>query len=208
MRQKSKPSLPPPEVLSKQHIERDTNNPRIWDIDNSKILTIHLIDARTFKLLAGLDPPETPVTPDVYKKLGLPFFQLPETREGVDGVAGQWGRMKGAKSVAATNLKVGSKSMMKGTVTTDRSPQEDGIDGSARGEAESWGVFSLGQWGRLRNEAESDPPKEDAGHYKDASFDFPLVLLDVDESIPKFKSVIDVESHDYEWADGVGFHPS
>lgn len=38
-----------------QHIERDRNDPRMWDVANSKIFNIQLIDARTFKLVTGLD---------------------------------------------------------------------------------------------------------------------------------------------------------
>src|SRR4051812_45429591 len=74
-----------------QHIERDTNDPRIWDVANSKILNVQLIDSRAFRLVTGKDPPETPITPNTYKELGLPFYQLPRKEGKGPDVAGQWG---------------------------------------------------------------------------------------------------------------------
>jgi hypothetical protein len=38
-----------------QHIERDENNPRIWDVAN-----IQIIDSTTFRSLTGLEPPKSP----------------------------------------------------------------------------------------------------------------------------------------------------
>ena len=59
-----------------QAIEKDDNDPRIWDLGNSTILNVQLIGSRTFKLATGIDPPETPVTPAIYKEMGLPFYQF------------------------------------------------------------------------------------------------------------------------------------
>lgn len=41
-----------------QNIEPDHNDPRMWDLANSKLLNIHLIDSRTFKLVSNMDPPQ------------------------------------------------------------------------------------------------------------------------------------------------------
>jgi len=210
----------------RQHIERDTNNPRIWGVGSSKILTVQLIDSRTFALVTGLDPPETPMTPDIYRELRLPFYQLPwveyqlsGVKEGGDGVEGQWGHLKGAKAVAAANVKAALKSPTKGKGKTIDSLPEVEICGSVSGGAGAWGVLKSGMWGKLESETgrtslEEEESEED---FQDASFEFPLKLLDVDESIPEFQSAVekdrggdgdDDEWVDEEWADEAGFFPS
>ncbi|KAK0738887.1 hypothetical protein B0T18DRAFT_423061 [Schizothecium vesticola] len=89
-----------------QRIDRGTNNPRIWDVGNSKILSIQLIDSRTFEVLTGMEPPETLITPDIYKELGLSFYQTPASgQQSGEGVVGQWETLKGPKAVAAANAK-------------------------------------------------------------------------------------------------------
>jgi hypothetical protein len=50
-----------------QHIERDENDPRIWDVANSKILNVQIIDSTTFRLVTRLNPPETPISAQTYK---------------------------------------------------------------------------------------------------------------------------------------------
>jgi hypothetical protein len=71
-----------------QHIERDHNDARMWDVASPKLLNVQLI--RTFKLVAGLAPPESPITLEMYKGMGFPFCQL-RRDEGEKGeVAGSW----------------------------------------------------------------------------------------------------------------------
>ena len=59
-----------------QNIEPDHNDPRMWDVANSKLLNIHLVDSRTFKLVSNMDPPQKPITPEQYHEMGFPFYQL------------------------------------------------------------------------------------------------------------------------------------
>jgi hypothetical protein len=148
-----------------QHIERDYNDPRIWDVANSKILNIQLIDSTAFKLVTGEEPLESPITPYTYKELGLPFYQLWRNEDEGDGVAGQWGAIAGVKAVASKNMK--QKQISKSSFSEVETPPS--------GETDSLSGL-------------------------DPSFNFPVVMLDVDASLPKFKSVAD-EDRTEGWED-------
>lgn len=54
-------------------------------------------------------------------------------------------------------------------------------------ESGQWGLLDSGLWGRLE-----EGPSTDG--FKDTSFDFPVALLDVDDTIPKFKSVGEIDN--------------
>lgn len=170
-------------------------------------------DARTFGLLTGLDPPETPVTPHVYKEFGLPFFQLSDGNKAT-GVAGKWGEIKGAKAVAAVNFaaKGGSSTQKaKGKAILLDQSHEAGDPTQAPSGAGSglWISIISGVWEKLGGDS--------VGAHKDPSFDFPLVLMDVDDSFPKFKSVVvegdsgendeDGRDGNGDWAEEAGFYP-
>jgi hypothetical protein len=104
-----------------QHVERDHNDPRIWNIASSKLLNVQLIDSRTFKLVIGLEPPETIITPETYKQMRLPFYQLWRDEGKEDGVAGLWDSIMGPKEVASKNMKQKAASYGAGGVaSTDR----------------------------------------------------------------------------------------
>jgi hypothetical protein len=80
----------------------------------------------------------------------------------------------------------------------------DGTDSAG-----SWGLLRSGMWGRLDDETAErvSTGKDTAEKFKDASFDFPLVVLDVDESIPKFKSRVEGDDNE-DWEDEAGFYLS
>ncbi|KAF2246981.1 hypothetical protein BU26DRAFT_567307 [Trematosphaeria pertusa] len=84
-----------------QHIERDTHDPRIWDVANSKLLNIQIVDATTFRTVTGLNPPETPISAQTYQEIGLPFFKLWRDELSADGVAGQWDSITGVADAMA-----------------------------------------------------------------------------------------------------------
>lgn len=171
-----------------QHIEPDTNDPRLWDVANSKILNLQLVDSRTFRLVTGLKPPDTPITPDTYETLGMPFYQLWRDEAKGAGVSGKWGDVKGAKATASWNL----KSKWKGLGMTGHDAVEPG-ESSAYGETGDWGLLQSGAWGKLNDEEvrEEGSSSVEEMDFKESSFDFPIALLDVDATIPKFKSVVD-----------------
>ncbi|EXK25027.1 hypothetical protein FOMG_18285 [Fusarium oxysporum f. sp. melonis 26406] len=157
-----------------QHIEPDTNDPRIWDINSSRIVNVQLLDARSFRLVTGHAPPETPVTADVYAQMGLTFFKLwSDEHRAVNSVAGDWCNIVGAAEVTKRNAKKG-----KGSFSTNVATEAK----------EEWGLLETGAWG---------PLKRGSGGRKratvDEDFEYPLVMLNVDDTIPKFKSVVEEE---------------
>ncbi|KAF2188394.1 hypothetical protein K469DRAFT_661153 [Zopfia rhizophila CBS 207.26] len=161
-----------------QHIERDTHDPRIWDVANSKMLNIQIVDATTFRTVTGLSPPETPLSAQTYQDMGLPFFKLWRDELAADGVAGQWGSITGVADVVAVNAKVRQGSM-------------DRDDGYGK-----WGKLRSGVWGRLDQESsgnfEDTEGSEEAGEggCEESHFEFPVVLLDADDTLPPFRSVV------------------
>lgn len=174
-----------------QHIESDTYNPRTWDMANSKLLNIQLLDSRAFRLVTNLEPPTTPVTAQTYKDMGLPFYRLGRDNErSVDGIAGSWsGGIKGAMETASANMKQLAE---RETITLVGGPSTQ----------QNWGLLRSGAWGPLDLEDRMDEgdDEEQEDPLADDSFDgeehmeFPVVLLDVDETVPGFKSILEDES--------------
>jgi hypothetical protein len=170
-----------------QHIEPDKNDPRIWDIASSKILNMQLLDSRTFKLVTGLDPPETPITPDMYKELGLPFYDLWREDGKEDGVAGLWGSLMGAMEVASKNMKAAA------------GYGAEGGGGSGSAGAGKLGLLKSGVWGRLDDDYggnDGHGAGEEEEGFSERSYDFPVVLVDVDDTIPKFKSIVETAGYE------------
>ena len=168
-----------------QHIERDENDPRIWDVANSKILNVQIIDSTTFRSLTGLNPPQTPINAQMYKRLGLPFYSLWRDEGKEDGVAGTWGDLAGVAEVASKGRK------RKQEHTTPVS------EGSGK-----WGLLKTGAWGLLGKEEEDverTGGDETESGAKERSFEFPIVLLDVDDTLPRFRSVAEPEESDEVW---------
>ncbi|PVH76463.1 hypothetical protein DL98DRAFT_657413 [Cadophora sp. DSE1049] len=58
-----------------QTIVRDVYEPQLWDIENSVMLNLQLIDATSFPAL-GLPVPVTPITAETYATHGYPFFKM------------------------------------------------------------------------------------------------------------------------------------
>lgn len=101
---------------------------------------------------------------------------------------------------------------MKGKAEVADLSRERQSDGLVQERSRSWGVLRSGLWGVLESEKEGAPCENQSEQdYREASFDFPLELLDVDESIPKFDSVVDdeeKEADDEAWGDEAGFYSS
>lgn len=193
-----------------QRIEPDTsNNPRMWDVDSSRLLGIQLLDARTFRQVTGLPAPETPVTAETYAALGLPFFQLMGKDgkkmggKGSGGVAGEWSGLMGVNEAvgkAAGLADPKKKGKWKGKEKEKRrvlepAEEDSGVESVEEGE---WGLLKTGAWGRvdLYGGTKTDSPGDnnevegDGEQYGERRFDHPIVLLDVDDTVPKFESVV------------------
>lgn len=173
-----------------QHIERDENDPRIWDVANSKILNVQIIDSTTFRSLTGVDPPRTPINAQMYKQMGLPFYSLWRDEGKEDGVAGAWGGLVGVAEAASKSRK------HKQERTT---PVSEGL--------KEWGLLNTGAWGLLESEEKTNEGEGGVGAgrgFKEQSFEFPIVLLDVDDTLPKFRSVAEPEEWEEVWEDMEG----
>jgi hypothetical protein len=164
-----------------QHIERDTYDPRIWDVASSKILNIQIVDSTTFKAVTGLSAPETPISVQTYQEMDLPFFKLWRNELAGNGVAGDWSSIMGVAEVAAANAKL---------------QQSEHNRGSSDSGGEQWGMLKSGVWGRL----DQEPPDTTArvenseetreGGEEEPHLDLPVALLDVDDTVSLFRSVV------------------
>ena len=59
--------------LIAQHLEPDENNPRIWDIANSKMLNVQIVNSNDFYVITGNPPPPTPVDVQTYRTQNVSF---------------------------------------------------------------------------------------------------------------------------------------
>jgi hypothetical protein len=107
----------------------------------------------------------------VYKELGLPFFDLWRDEGKKAGVAGKWNALTGvAEHAAKTKLK-GKK-------------RKRGVGGKEEG-----GDVSVNLNENV-NKGEG---------FREISEDFPVVkLLDVDDTVPVFRSVVDDDDFDFD----------
>ena len=192
-----------------QNIEPDTNDPRIWDVASSKILNVQIIDSRTFKLVTGLPPPPSPITAETYAQMGLPFFQLWRDEQRTADIESQWHNIMGPVEVASAKLKQKQKASSADTQAAAVEQNETG----------TWGLLASGAWGKLTNEAEIENEHDEEGNERVAAaadvgesiigksrgifkergkFHFPTILLDVDDTVPVFKSVLELDSDDHD----------
>ncbi len=169
-----------------QHIERDTNDPRIWDMANSKIVNVQLIDSRTFRLVTGMPPPKTPITPDTYERMGLPFYRLWREDGEAEGIVSAWASVKSAMAVASGNL-----------MSSLNMESKMGQGGSALAKIGDWWPTPSAPYPKSSQGGDGDH-SSGTGDFVESSFDFPIVLLDVDDTLPKFVSVVEEEDRT-EW---------
>lgn len=147
-----------------QEILADTANPRLWDVGNSKILNVHIVDSHRFRDITGLAPPDTPISWKTYSELHLPFDR-------------NWGR----ENVAAG--KQMKKTGGRGVVSADGA-FDDLVALEATEEVES----SDGESVRSRR---SDNRKlfwdDEERHQPMVKLPgYPVVMLDVDQTKPRF----------------------
>jgi len=135
-----------------QHIEADTTNPRMWDLANSRILYIQILNSLAFKTLTGLNPPHAPISAVTYTRMKLPFFE-------------EWSEQPRGKSVHANG--VFDKLRSVASVRTHNA--KDKIAELPMPEEVEYG---------------SDPGGEEE------PLVFPLVLIDVDDTFPWFRSAV------------------
>ncbi len=69
----------------KQTIVKDPVRSTDWDLNNTIMFNVHLLNASVFGDLLGPKAPTTPVTAELYKPHGYPFFELYEEKSGIEG---------------------------------------------------------------------------------------------------------------------------
>ena len=164
-------------------------DPRVWDVGAARILNVQIIDARTFHIVTGLNPPPSPVSAETYKKWGLPLYQFKmddmAKEPGVE--PGQWGDIVGVAEVLGEDLR--RRRNKKAGATS----QEGTVVKGAR-----WGLRRDGGWGRLDDGEEEGGSGGGGGKavLGEQSLEFPVVLLAVDDSVPRFRSIAEVENDD------------
>ncbi|KAK4139151.1 uncharacterized protein C8A04DRAFT_33378 [Dichotomopilus funicola] len=175
-----------------QRIERDTTrDPRVWDVSAARILNVQIIDARTFRIVTGLNPPPSPVSAETYREWELPLYQFnmddKAKEHGID--PGQWGSILGVAEVSEGKLRR-ERNKKAGAMS-----QEGTVMKEVR-----WGLRRDGGWGRLDDGdlGEEDEEGESGGGEGgeavcwDQSLEFPVVLLAVDDSVPRFRSIAEL----------------
>ncbi|KAG1767368.1 hypothetical protein EV702DRAFT_1147118 [Suillus placidus] len=60
----------------KQAINKDHNDPRIWDVGRTKIFNVQVLNAAHFEDITKMMAPPTPVDIEAYAAAGLPFFDI------------------------------------------------------------------------------------------------------------------------------------
>ncbi len=74
-----------PGGLIKQTILEDPVQLTDWDLESTITFNVQLLRASVFKRLLGIEAPTTPVTAELYKQHGHPFFKLYEEKSGIEG---------------------------------------------------------------------------------------------------------------------------
>ncbi|KAG8886320.1 hypothetical protein FRB98_001305 [Tulasnella sp. 332] len=59
-----------------QKINKDTHDPRIWNLKHSTLVNIQILNSLHFERVTGYRPPPTPITPEMYREQGVPWFKL------------------------------------------------------------------------------------------------------------------------------------
>jgi hypothetical protein len=85
----------------KQNINKDSNDPSIWDTANAKLLNIQIINSVAFELITGMMTPKTPVSYQTYINARLPFYDL--YQEKPTDISGSFGRVKTISEVDAAH---------------------------------------------------------------------------------------------------------
>lgn len=124
-----------------------------------------------------MDPPETPITAQTYKELGLPFYNLLRDECKEPGVAGEWGWLNGVAETEEEYAKIFDKGK-------PAEPKND--DGGSQEE-----VTQVGQ-GKQEKVVEIE-------EFEEALLDFPVQLLDVDDAVPPFRGAVRDNDDDEDW---------
>lgn len=89
-----------------QQIEEDENDSRMWDLANSKMLNVQIINSVDFHNITGFPPPPTPIDAQTYADQGLPFYKLYQAKSSK--VTGAFDGIKGVVQAESEQVNVSS----------------------------------------------------------------------------------------------------
>lgn len=100
-----------------QVVEQDKLGEGAWDVKNTAIFNLTILNSEDFKLVTGQAPPDTPITAKTYASHGLPWYEIYD-----DQPSGIYGNFSDVKSVNQLD-KVGpfTKDKMRAAVQVDES---------------------------------------------------------------------------------------
>jgi hypothetical protein len=84
----------------KQDIHPDYRHPESWNTENVKLLNVQVVNSVAFEGITGMAAPKTPIGPETYASMGLPFFEL--YREQPSTVSGDFSKVKTVSEMDAT----------------------------------------------------------------------------------------------------------
>lgn len=85
----------------KQDIYPDEYDPESWNTENIKLVNVQIVNSVVFEEVTGMAAPETPIGPETYASLGLPFFDL-YSEERPSTVSGDFSGVKTVSEMDAT----------------------------------------------------------------------------------------------------------
>ena len=71
--------------LIKQYIQQDNYRPDSWDTSTTTVIPVQILDAAMFEKVTGIAAPACPISSEMYKELGFPFFDIPEPTSSISG---------------------------------------------------------------------------------------------------------------------------
>lgn len=69
--------------FTRQTAIKDPVPPEDWNQSNTVMFNLQLLNASTFEQILGINAPETPITPHLYKQYGFPWLTLYEELGGI-----------------------------------------------------------------------------------------------------------------------------
>ncbi len=58
----------------KQEVFADTYGPETWDVNNSRLVTIHMVNSIAYESITGEPPPPSPISKEDYEYHGIPWY--------------------------------------------------------------------------------------------------------------------------------------
>lgn len=76
-----------PREFTNQAIVKDPVPADEWDLENTILFNLQLMNASTFEAVLGIKAPKTPITASLYRKYSYSFMKSYEELGGINGIA-------------------------------------------------------------------------------------------------------------------------